>query len=87
MEGVWRKYLGDHVLVLDQPEDTCHVAAGLVALGEGLVSDLDVFAAGLRKQGLDREKVGGIVRALSPFAATLDKDGAGRVPLEAVAPW
>lgn len=87
VENVWRKYLGDHVLVLDQPEDTCHVASGLVALCEGLVPDLDVLGKRLRKKGLDRAQVGGIIRAMSPFAATLDKDGAGAVPLTEVASW
>lgn len=87
VEKVWRKYMGDHVILLDRAEDTCHAAAGLVALCEGLVSDLDALAANLRKRGLKRRQVGCIVQALSPFAATLDRDGAGQVPLTAVAPW
>ncbi|MGE0495461.1 MAG: VWA domain-containing protein [Vulcanimicrobiota bacterium] len=87
VEQIWRKHLGDHVLVLDNPGDTCHVSAGLVALGEGLVADIDELAARLKRKGLASKQIGGIVRALSPFAATLDKDGAGRVPVTAVAPW
>lgn len=84
VEKVWRKHMGDHVLVLEQPEDTCHVAAALVALCEGVVDDVDAVAANLRREGLSRKQVGGIVRALSPFAATLDKDGFGRVPVGTV---
>lgn len=87
VEKVWRQYLGDHVIVLEQPEDTCHAAAGLVALTEGLVADLDQFAKDLRRQGLDRGQVGGIVRALSPYAATLERDGAGKVTLAEAVPW
>ncbi len=86
VEPVWRKYLGDHVIVLECPEDTCHVAAALVALGEGLVSDLDQLAKNLRSEGLSRKRVGGIVRALSPYAAILERDGAGQIPLSPVAP-
>ncbi|HIB66121.1 MAG TPA: VWA domain-containing protein [Phycisphaerales bacterium] len=87
VENVWRQYLGDHVLVLDQPQDTCHVAAGLVALCEGLVTDLDMLAVKMSKEGLTRQQVGSVVRAISPFAATLDKDGSGPVPVEPVAAW
>lgn len=87
VEKVWRKYMGDHVLVLEQPQDTCHVAAGLVALTEGLVPDLDALAKRLRTRGMSRAQVSGIVGALSPYAATLDKDGAGAVPLTPVASW
>lgn len=87
VEKVWRKHMGDHVLLLEQPQDTCHVAAALVALCEGLVGDLDGVAKNLRADGLSRKQVGGIVRALTPFAATLEKDGAGRVPVGPVMPW
>lgn len=87
VEDVWRKYLGDHVLVLDQPQDTCHVAASLVALCEGLVPDLDVLASNLRNDGLTRKQVGSIIRAISPFAATIEKDGAEQVPLQPVTAW
>ena len=87
VEKDWRKYMGDHVIVLEQPQDTCHAAAALVALCEGLVTDLDQVAKRLVSEGLSRSQVGGIVRALSPFAATLDKDGSGVIPLQPVAPW
>lgn len=87
VEKVWRKYMGDHVLVLDQPEDTCHVAAGLVALSEGLIPNLDALAERMRRKGLNRGRVSGIVGALSPYAATLDRDGSGAVPLRPVASW
>lgn len=87
VEATWRRYLGDQVVVLEQPEDTCHAAAGLVALTEGLVRDLDEFGAALRKQGLSRDQVGGIVRALSPYASALGRDGAGPLPLTEAVSW
>ena len=86
-EKVWRQYMGDHVVVLEQPEDTCRAAAGLVALCEGLVEDIDDLAERLINQGTQPDQVGRLVRALTPFAATLDKDGSERVALEVVAPW
>ncbi len=87
VEAVWRTYMGDNVVVLESPQDTCRAAAGLVALCEGLVKDMDDLAARLINQGSNPKQVGRIVRALSPFAATLDRDGSGRVPVEVVAPW
>jgi hypothetical protein len=87
VEKVWRKYMGDHVVVLEQPEDTCRAAAGLVALCEGLVEDIDDLAERLINQGTQPDQVGRLVRALAPFAATLDRDGSEKIPLEVVAPW
>ena len=86
-EKAWRSYMGDHVVVLEQPEDTCRAAAGLVALCEGLVNDVDDLAQRLLDQGSGQDQVGRLVRALTPFAATLEKDGSERLPLEVVAPW
>ena len=87
VEKVWRRYLGDQVLILEQPQDACYVSAALVALCEGLVNDLDALAKSLTRQGLPRRQVGAILRAVSPFAATMQRDGAGPIPLRAVAPW
>lgn len=74
-ERGWRDLLGDHVVTMESAEDTCHVAAGIVALGEGAVRDLDVLASQLATAGLKRDRLGAIVRALTPFAASLGKDG------------
>jgi hypothetical protein len=43
----WRELLGDRVIPMQSPEDTCAVAAALVGLGEGKVSDLDALKAKL----------------------------------------
>ncbi len=37
-ERAWRDALGDHVVVMEEPGDTCLVTAGLMALCEGAVS-------------------------------------------------
>lgn len=66
----WRELLGHHVITMETPADTCHVAAGLVALGERSVSDLDSLARLFEHSGLDRVVLGRVVRALSPFAAS-----------------
>jgi hypothetical protein len=74
-ERAWRDLLGDHVICMESPEDTCHVAAGLVALGEGAAADLDALASKISAGGVSRDRVGAIVRALTPFAASRGRDG------------
>lgn len=75
-EDTWRALLGDRVICMESGEDTCTVAAALVALGEGRASDLDDIARRLRARHLDRERVGAVLRALTPWAATIGKDSA-----------
>ncbi|HMA92190.1 MAG TPA: hypothetical protein VKP30_05865 [Polyangiaceae bacterium] len=74
-ERRWRDLLGDHVICLESPDHTCWAAAGLVALTEGVVSDLPTLAEKLIAHGMDRSKVGAVARALTPYAASLAKDG------------
>ncbi|MEI7894521.1 MAG: VWA domain-containing protein [Myxococcales bacterium] len=74
-EKPWRDLLGAHVLCMESAEDTCYVAAGVLALGE--LQDLDAVAALLTKAGASRARVGSAVRALTPYAATLRKDAVG----------
>lgn len=83
-EKRWRKVFGDHVICMDAAEDTCHVAAALVGLCEGIFTDLDALARHLTKSGLTRQRVGGIVRAITPFANTLGRDGTPAPQLEPV---
>jgi len=75
-EAQWRELLGDHVLCMESHEDTCFVAAGAIAINEGIVGDLDQLAALLAAQGAAGDRVSRIVRALTPFAASLESDGA-----------
>jgi len=72
-ERAWRDLLGDRVICLEHPDDTCIAAAGLVALNERLLT-LDQIAGRLAQQ--DRSRVGRIARALMPFAASIEQDGA-----------
>jgi len=75
-EPRWRQLLGDHVICMESPDDTCYVAAGLVALREGVVANLDALAAVLSASGADPSRIGATIRALTPYAATLGCDGA-----------
>ncbi len=75
-ERRWRDLLGDNVVCMESPEDTCRVAAGIVALGEGVAADVGALATTFAREGASQERVGAIVRALLPFAASRGKDGA-----------
>ena len=75
-ERRWRDLLGDHVICLEQPADTCWAAAGLIALTERAVPDLSHFAERLLELGLERGRVGALVRALAPYAASIGRAGA-----------
>lgn len=66
-ERVWRDLLGDNVLCLDSPEDTCFVAAGAILISEGLSGNLDELMAKLVHAGLDTKRTGPVAKALKPF--------------------
>ncbi|HZI16074.1 MAG TPA: VWA domain-containing protein [Myxococcus sp.] len=70
-EEFWRGYLGDRVICMDDPADTCDVSAALVALTEGAVKSVDAVAERLQKAGRPKERVKGVVRALEPWAKLL----------------
>lgn len=74
-ERGWRDLLGDHVIRMEAHGDTCLVAASIVALGEGKVKDLLVLAEQFASQGIDKSRIGAIVRALTPYSETLRKAG------------
>lgn len=75
-EDGWRALLGDHVIAMEGPADTCYVAAGIIGIGEGLVADVDVLGKLLGAAGAPKERVRATVRALTPYAQTLGRDGA-----------
>ncbi|MCP3143528.1 VWA domain-containing protein [Pyxidicoccus xibeiensis] len=81
-ERDWRELLGDRVICMEDPTDTVEVAAGLVGLCEGAFSDLDALARHLKTQDMTRQRLGAVIRALTPFAATLGRDGIPRPRLE-----
>jgi hypothetical protein len=74
-ERRWRDLLGDHVICLNDASETCYAAAGLVALGEGVVKDVAALAGVLSAAGAPKGVASSVVRALEAFAATLGKDG------------
>jgi hypothetical protein len=71
-ERRWRDLLGDHVVCMTSPADTCYVAAGAIGLTERIVRDPDELARKLEKAGVDAERVRSSVQALLPYAATLE---------------
>ena len=73
-ERAWRRVFGDHVIAMACPEDTCYVASALVALGESPELTLDKVAGNLSRSGLKRQRVAGIVKAITPYAALLGRD-------------
>lgn len=83
-ERAWRDLLGDHCVCLESPDDVCAASAALVALTEGLLPDVDAVARQLTGMGLERERVAAVVRAVTPYAATLAKDG---VPAPRLLPY
>jgi hypothetical protein len=75
VEQLWRPYLGDRVIAMHDPADTSHVAAALVALVEGAAADLGAVASRLQAAGAPPERIQAILAAITPFAATLRRDG------------
>jgi hypothetical protein len=84
-EARWRKLLGDHVICMESPEDTCAVAAALVALTEKQLPDIPAVADALKANGLSGERVNRAVRALRSYADLLDPQAAGRVHADGAA--
>lgn len=84
-EARWRELLGDNVICMESPEDTCAVAAAIVGLTEKALPDLDAVASALTRNGLPKDRVGASVRALQAYADKLDPDAASRVSRSATA--
>jgi len=70
-EARWRELLGDQVICMESADDTCAVAAGIVSLTERALPSMDAYADALKAQGVPAERIGAVVRALRPYAATL----------------
>jgi len=71
-EKRWRELLGDHVICMESPEDTCTVAAAIVGLTEGALSGLEEAVTALRDHGISGERAAAAARSLEPYAALLD---------------
>jgi hypothetical protein len=72
----WRDLLGDRVVVMESPDDTSYAAAGLVSLIENAAPSLDALVERYRSAGIAESQASGIGKALTPFAASLGRDGA-----------
>lgn len=83
-EARWRELMGDHVICMESPEDTCLVAAAIVGLTEKRLPDLDAVARVLSADGIASERVAATVRVLAPYASLLDPDAAVRVNVSGV---
>ena len=85
-EPRWRELLGDHVICMDHPDDACAVAAGIVALTEKAVPNLDGLARVLAANGTDKQRVSSVVNALADYAAVLDPTAPRRAPVRPAGP-
>jgi len=74
-EARWRELLGDHVICMESPDDTCAVAAALVGLTEGRLADTEELAGALAAGGMTRERIGAVIRAVRPYASLLRSGG------------
>jgi hypothetical protein len=70
-EPAWRDLLGDNVLCMDDPSDTCYVASGAILLSEGIARDVDQLAEILVSAGMDARRRGPVAKTLTPFANAL----------------
>jgi hypothetical protein len=80
IDRAWRDLLGDRVIRLVEAEDTAHVAAGLVALLEGAAPTLTAYVDRLQAAGIPRRRAVRVGQALTPFAASIGRDGAPSPP-------
>lgn len=77
VERRWKDLLGENVITLAAPEDTAEVCALLVALGSQGLPDLEAGAARLRAGGVDAARIGRILKAVTPYAASLGRARGG----------
>lgn len=75
IERAWRDVLGDRVIVMESPDDTSFVAAGLVSLLEGVAPTVQDLVARFARAGLDRARAARIARAVESFASSIGRDG------------
>ncbi len=77
-EAAWRPVLGDRVICMESPEDTCEVAAVLIGLTEGTLEDLEAVNAKLKALGRKSGQINRIMRAIEPYAAAIGRGGPTR---------
>ncbi|MEK9151878.1 MAG: VWA domain-containing protein [Patescibacteria group bacterium] len=74
-EREWRNLLGDNVICLETHEDACTACAVIIGLTEGVLTDLSAVSQSLEAMGCDEAKINRIIRAVAPYAASLDRGG------------
>jgi hypothetical protein len=75
VESVWRRLLGDCVIVLDRPEDTADAAALLIGIREGALrsaEDMDGLLEKLGRTPAERDRV---IRVVAPYAEAVARGG------------
>ncbi len=69
-ERRWRAVLGDRVICLETPKDTCIAAATLIGLTEGTFA-FDQVGEKLAALGRSKDQVARVIKAVAKYAATL----------------
>lgn len=85
IEATWRDLLGDRVIAMESAHDTTDVIGAIVGLNEGALADLDAVGRMLTERGTDRARIGAVIRALRPWAASIDRDASARPALDTFA--
>lgn len=67
-ERRWRDLLGDHVLVMDSPQDVCYVSAGAMLLSEGRATSMEQLVKFLSDAYLPADRKSKVVKTLTPLA-------------------
>lgn len=70
-EARWRELLGDHVICMEAPHDTCAVAAAIVGLTEGALANVGQLVDNLNANGMPKQRVSAVVRALAAYSDLL----------------
>jgi hypothetical protein len=71
----WRDLFGDRVVRLRDMDDAAFVAAGLIALLQGLTPDLGALATHFQGCGATNSQARRVAGTLVSFAASIDRDG------------
>jgi hypothetical protein len=69
----WRAHFGEAAMVLGAPEDVCAVAAGAIAIHEGVLPSLDALAKTLA-QHMKADRIDRIRSAMKAWAKSIGKD-------------
>lgn len=78
-ENRWRELLGDHVICMESPEDTCTVAAAIVGLTERALPDVNAVVTTLKNNGSSNNRAAAAARAIRSYANLLDAPADGGV--------